>query len=323
MNTIPSFTNRCRIHKAMTADTFLTELKRLLTVYPKAPLHLEGTDNVELSNMIWDSKNLTYCFDCAKCNDSVFTYDSFICSYCLDCDYPVESELCYESVDPFKAYNCSYLEYSANIRDSDYCYWCYNCNDLFGCVNLKGKSFCIFNRQFSEAEYREKVKEYKKWPPEKVLAEVDKLKLNFPLTQTIGAHNENSDYGNYVHYSKNSYMCFDAAHNENCGYLYDSFGSKTSYDMTYGGNKADFSYEIVDCPDIFNCNYSVFCRNCQDSSYLFNCFGVKDSLGCVWLRQKQYCILNRQFSKEEYERLSNMILSELKSKNPGWGDLLY
>lgn len=307
----------------MTAQSFFTEFNRLLSLYPKQPIHIVTSDNCELSDVISNSKNLIYCFDTHKSTDSFYMYDSFICDNCGDCDYAVESQLCYESVDPFKCFNCDFIEYSANMRDSMYCYWSMDCQDVFGCVNLKGKKFCIFNRQLTEVEYRQKVEEYKKWPSEKVLAEVEKLKLRFPLTQTVAAYNDNSDFGNYIHHSKNCYMCFDAAHNENCGYLYDSFGSKNCFDMFYGGNGNELCYENIQSPRAFNCDYLLHALDCQDSSYLVDCFNVKNSLGCIGLRQKEYCILNRQFNKEDYEKLSGQILGELKMSNLGWANLQY
>jgi hypothetical protein len=39
----------------------------------------------------------------------------------------------------------------------------------------------------------------------------------------------------------------------------------------------------------------------------------------VWLRHKQYCILNKQYSKEEYERLVPMIVEHMRSTGE-WGE---
>lgn len=305
----------------MTVNLFFSELQKLILSQPKRPLTIINCENCEFCNEVYNSKNLIYCFDAYNSSDSFYLFDSAQCASCGDCDYAVESELCYESADPFKCFNCDFVNYCANLRDSMFCEWCWNGNDLFGCVNLINKSFCIFNRQLTETEYREKVKEYRKWPPGKVLAYVEEIKKQFPLTQTIAAHNENSDYGNYVHYCKNCYLCFDVAHDGNCGYLYDSFYCNNCHDLTYIGN-TEVAYQAVDCANLFNCNYVVHSSYCHDSSYLFNCYNVKNSLGCVGLKNKQYCILNRQFSKEEYERLNSHILTELNKVNFGWNNLI-
>jgi hypothetical protein len=307
----------------MTAETFLTELQKIITSQPKPANKVLFSENCDLADEVYYAKNIMYGFDSAKITDSAYIYDSFICDKCVDCDYAVESQLCYESVDPFKAYNCDFLNYCANIRDSSYCHWCWDSNDLFGCVNLKNKSFCIFNRQLTEAEYREKVKIYKAWPPEKILAIVEELKSRFPLTQTIAAHNESSEYGNYMHYCKKCYLCFDAAHDENCAYLYDTFDATNSMDMTYCGKQADLSYEIVSSASTFNSDYIYWSENLTDCAYIFNSTDLKNCLGCSNLSHKQYCILNRQLTQENYEKISSQILADLRAKNAGWGSLYY
>lgn len=306
----------------MTANGFFTELQKIILSQPKLPVVVVNCENCTLCNEVYNSKNLFSCFDAYQITDSFYLFDSFICANCGDCDYAIESELCYESVDPYKAFNCDYLEYCENIRDSAYCYRCSG-NNLFGCVNIKNKSFCIFNRQLTESEYNEKVKKLRALPPEKILAAVENIKKRFPLTQTIAADNENTTYGNYIHFDKDCYLCFDAAHDVNSAYLYDSFNCRMSYDLTYVAVGTELTYSAVDCATLFNCSFCVHANNCQDSSYLFNCSNVKNSLGCVGLKNKEYCILNRQFTKEEYEKLKSEILSQVNSANLGWADLSY
>jgi|SRR5581483_117515 len=305
----------------MTAQAFFNELQKIISSRPKYPTKVLYSENCEYGNELYFCKRVFWGFDDVKCTDCSYIYDSFLCAQCLDCDYAVESELCYESVDPFKCFNCNYIEYCANLQDSSYCYNCYPGKNLFGCVNLQNKSFCIFNRQLTEDEYKEKIKIYKTWAPERVLAEVEKLKKLYPIMPAVEAHNENTIYGNYIHYDKNCYLCFDAAHDENGAYLYDTFEANNTLDATYCGDHADLSYEVVSSARLFNCNYVYWSEKCQDSSYLFNCLNVKNSLGCVDLAHKQYCILNRQFSKEEYEKISAEILSEITKSGLRWDNL--
>jgi len=306
----------------MTADTFFKELNKLLTRYPKALPNIANSENSDYGEHLAYCKNMYIAFDCANSTDSMYVYDSFIAKNCVDCDYAVESELCYEGVDPIKSYNSDYLEYSVNMRDSAYAANCVNCHDVFGCVNLQNKSFCIFNRQLSEEEYRQKVTEYKKWPPEKVLAMVEELKKRYPVTQTHETHNQNSAYGNYSDFNKNCYMCFDGSHSENSGYLYDSHHNISCYDAASSYHN-ELSYENTDGTKVYNSAYTVLSNNVQDSSYTFNCSNVKNCIGCVSLSNKQYCILNRQFTKEEYETVSKQILEVLKEKNAGWENIKF
>ncbi len=306
----------------MTSDEFLKELKRLIATHPKRPSQVLNSENSEFGSNIYYSKNLYNCFDCSRSTDLTHSTDSHDCVNSSDLDFCYESELCYECDDIHHCFNCSYLEYCGTMTDSDFCYDSSGCHDVFGCVHLDNKSFCIFNRQLTEDEYREKVKYLKTLPAQKIIDEVNKIKSTHPVTQTRSLHNENSDYGNYVFYSKNCYMCFDTAKNEDCGYIHDSSNHKNSYDVSQSG-ESELSYEVIDSGNIFNSDFIMFSKLCNDSSYLFDCSNVKNSIGCVRLDHKEYCILNRQFSQEEYEKIAAPLLSGLRSKYIGWDDLIY
>ena len=130
-------------------------------------------------------------------------------------------------------------------------------------------------------------------------------------------------YGNYFYRNKNSYLLFDALGNEDSSYMFDAYHSKTCFDITQSSEN-QLSYEVTDSASLFNCHHMVWCAYCQDSAYLFDCSNVSHCLGCVGINRKdEYCILNRKFSKEEYERISKEILADLASKNLGWANLVY
>lgn len=305
----------------MKPQRFFEEFASLIKKFPHVPPAIFNSENCDYGNNVYYSKDLFFAFDDANCTDSYYIYDSYMCPSCVDADYCSESELCYEGVDAFKCFNCTYVEYCGNMRDSDYVYDCMNCHDVFGCTNLVNKSFCIFNRQLTEEEYKEKIGAYKRLPAEKVLAMLKEVKMRYPLTQTYEAHNDNSSYGNYSHYNKNCYLSFDAAHNENCSYLYDSFHNKACFDMTYGSQNNQLSYEIVDSGNLFNCAYALYSNASNDSMYIVNCNNVKDCIGCYGLANKQYCILNRQLTQEEYLKEKTVLLSGFKQEKSGWSNI--
>lgn len=306
----------------MTADIFFKELKRIVLSQPKLITHSLNSENSEYGDQLYYCKNMINSFDTLNSTDCMYVFDCQACVNCIDCDYSFESQLCYECVDTHKSFNSQFLQDCYNVRDSSFAYNCYDCNDIFACANLRGKSFCILNRQLNENEYREKVKQFKTLPAEKILQMLEELKKQFPLTQTHGLNNENSPYGDYIYNSKNCYMCFDNHKSENSGYLYDSGGHKNCYDSTFSG-ESELSYEIIDSTHLFNCSYAIWSGHSYDSNYIIACGNVKNCLGCVNLYQKEYCILNRQFTKEEYEQQSKQILEELKGKNLGWDDLVF
>jgi hypothetical protein len=50
--------------------------------------------------------------------------------------------------------------------------------------------------------------------------------------------------------------------------------------------------------------------------YCENCFSCNNCFGCVGLRNKQFCILNKQYTKEEYEALVPTIIEHMQKE---WG----
>lgn len=311
----------CRKFK-MTAELFFQEFKKLILTNPIRPSQVLNSENCEYGNYIYYCKNLYNCFDCGQSSDGTYLFDTHSCANSADCDFCFESELCYESVDAVNCFNGNYLSNCKNVSDSSYSSDCVNCHDIFGCVRLNNKSFCIFNRQFTETDYREKVKYLKTMPEEKILAIVSDIMKLQPYTQTHEENNENSPFGNYIYYNKNCYLCFDASRNEDSGYLYDSASNKSSYNITQS-SRCELSDEVIDSGDIFNSDHVVFSKNCADSSYIIDCLDVRNSLGCVKLEHQQYCILNRQLTKDEYERISKPLLAEIRQKNLGWENVAY
>jgi hypothetical protein len=67
---------------------------------------------------------------------------------------------------------------------------------------------------------------------------------------------------------------------------------------------SEICYENVDCDKCFNCFYT---NNCQNSKYLYycdNCSGCEYCYFCSNLNNLKYCILNKQYSKDDYERMT-------------------
>jgi len=295
----------------MNFGQFLDKYNELKLKYPHPPPYILKCENSDYGDYLADCKNAFFCFDTSYSQNIIYLFDSYRAINCCDGDYIVESENCYECIDILKAYNCTYLNYCARIYDSHFCYDCNDSNNLFGCVYLNFKKYCIFNRQYSKDEYEKKVSELIGKRPEENLKEMRKLLPRFPVSVTNVTHAENSDYGNHVHYSKNMYLCFDAARSENCAYCYDSHQNKNCYDLTQTFI-SEFSYESIDSVTIHNSFYMEGCTDVYDSGFCEYCDQSHHLFGCFGLVHKEYCLLNKQYSKEEYEKQVKEIMKSLR-----------
>ncbi|MGH7249836.1 MAG: hypothetical protein ACREGC_02580, partial [Minisyncoccia bacterium] len=88
---------------------------------------------------------------------------------------------------------------------------------------------------------------------------------------------------------------------------------KDSYDYVDGWTAAERMYE---CVTVGSQTYDV--RFSQDgghglhtADYTILCFGGSNLFGCVGLRDAQYCILNKQYTKEKYFELRDKIIKQM------------
>ena len=119
--------------------------------------------------------------------------------------------------------------------------------------------------------------------------------------------------GDIVGESKNCYRCFDTIYAENCKYVTWNGGKLADTYDSYGTGKAELLYEAVDSGLGVSQKFTVVLWGGHDVQYCYNCHGSNNLFGCIGLRDKQYCILNRQYTKEEYENLVPKIIEQMNS----------
>jgi hypothetical protein len=297
----------------MDFQQFQEEFNKLKQEFPLPPNKSSKVENTDYGDYLYDVKNAYFTFDTSFSKDLIYIFDSFKAVNCCDGDYVIESENCYECIDVLKAYNCTYLNYCGRIYDSHFCWDCGDSNNLFGCTHLSFKKFCIFNKQYTEEEYYKKVKELLKRTPEENLRELKDLAMTYPVTVTNNNHSENSDYGNHIDYSRNMYLCFDCAHSEDCGYCYDAHHNNFCYDLTQSFHN-QFCYECVDIAQSSNCFFVNKCGSMSDSSFCEECRNSNHLFGCYGLDKQEYCILNKKYSKEDYEKNVKEIMDSYRKQ---------
>ena len=239
-----------------------------------------------------------------------------------DCLRMNESELCYESIGQNKAYRVFFSEECDACSDVWFSRNCYNSTNCVGCVNLRGASYQIFNVQYTKEEYAKKIAEMRldSWAH---LEELQRASREFWLTQPYREYSGSSlnvnVTGEYVYESKNANDVYIGNGMEDCRYtqMITVGPARDCQDYTGWGDTAELVYETVGSggkisqvkfssycyPDTFNVEYSMWAS------------GVKNCFGCVNLKRRQYCILNKEYTKEEYEVLRAQIVEDMK-KNP-------
>jgi hypothetical protein len=85
-------------------------------------------------------------------------------------------------------------------------------------------------------------------------------------------------------------------------------------------DKGQLSYEVQGVDSPYGTIVARSCTNTiTNSCYCDMCFGVQDSFGCFGLKYNQYCIFNKQYSKEDYFILKEKIIEHMR-KTKEWGE---
>ncbi len=245
--------------------------------------------------------------------------------YVVDVSNITGSELCYECIDVRKSHSCRYCIDCENCSDSFFLRACISCRDCIGCMNLRQKQYCIFNEQFTKEEYEKKKEELSVHTYSGVEALRKKAKefhLTLPNRYVQTEQIENCT-GDHLYDSKNATECIDCSDLEDCRYCVRVFGVKSSMDYTAWGDKSEKMYQCASCGDgCYNLRFCTTCvGNCSNLTYCGHSTSSKNCFGCVSLKRKQYCILNKQYTQEEYEQLIPKLIDHMKSCGE-WGEFL-
>jgi len=304
--------------------SFLEQLRKLNFSVPWPSRSVRGLVNSDYCNNASYLKNCYLCFDCNDEENCQYCVGSNYSKDSMDCYFSLSAELCYEALECNSLFQCFYCSDTKDCRNLKFCEECVNCSDCFGCFNLRNKQYHIFNEPYSKEEYFKELGKINIGSYKKV-GEIKKkfyeFKLKFPMKYMHGNHNKNVT-GEYIYRSKNTFNCFEVGGCENVRYsqqLADT--AKDSYDYTNWSQNSELVYEAISCGD--NCRNIKFCFDCwpamQDSEYCLCCHSCSNCFGCMGLRSKQYCILNKQYAKEEYEALVPKIIEHMK-KDKEYGE---
>jgi len=303
---------------------FWEQIKELLESVPLLAIDVNYTTlkNSDYSNGIGWSKNCYMTFWADFCEDVFYSSILNKLKRSADCIRGYESELCYGSVGFSRCYNMFFSDQCDDCLDVWFSRDCYGCTNCIGCVNLRGAKNCIFNQQYSKEEYEKKVRELKLDSYEslqKIWEEAYKFWLSKPYREYNGHSLNFNVSGEHVYTSRNSKEMYIANGTENskwCQFITVP-PVKDSWDYSGWGNNAELMYECASVGEnASNIKFCVECfPDCMSLEYCFWCIAGKNNFGCASLKRKQYAILNKVYSKEEYQKLKEQIIEDMK-KNP-------
>ena len=298
------------------SKTFFEQYEKLFKNVPRLGIIKQGfINNSEYTNRVSDLKNCYLIFASNRNEDCLYGELFWESKNCMDCYNVHKCEKCFECID---CYSCNGLKYSKECSeciDSYFMLNCRNCQNCFGCTNLRNKSYCIFNEQYEKGAYLERISELKitnRNDLENIKKIVYQKSLENIVPSMVEHHSTNSS-GNWIESSKNVKMSFNCEKVEEGKYSFGIFGSKDIMDYTYWGLSSELIYES--CSIGRQCSAVSFCSESWDqlikAEYCINCRSSSNLFGCVGLYKKQYCILNKQYTKESFDELRTKIIQHM------------
>ena len=296
-------------------------LAQLFELYKEVPKYNSAATRMVNSDYSGNASNLRNCYllfnsnfseDCAYGNGIDYSKN------CYDGSHIQKTERSYES---FWLTNCFDTHFSMQCDDCVAVWFsknCRGCNDCFGCVNLINKSHCFFNEQLTKKDYDQKLKEMNldsRSSLKSVEEKVKNFRLKFPNKFMFGIKNTDVT-GEYITHSKNVKKSYLIRECKDLKYVQYSQvpSSWDCMDSTLIGYQSELFYETSVC-GWGGANFQ-FCSECWDGGREFQyCLfcgrSAANLFGCVGITRQQYCILNKQYTKEEFLALRKKIIEHM------------
>jgi len=281
-----------------------------------------SSDNSQYTNHSGYNKN------CYMCINTGFSQDLIHCSNysvhnrsCVDCSAIQQCERCYFCLNTTNTSRSAFLFECQNCSDCRFCYDCQSCQHCFGCWNLQSASYRIFNTPYSREDYFAKLEELRP----KTWTSVRKTFRTFRNTILEKAvhpaeRNLHCEYctGDQLKYSHNTHHSFYTLRSDNCAYCYDAAKMTDCWDVTEP-HEGELQYETHACHFVHSAIACCKCYHSSDLYYCLFCHHCSDIFGCIGLKHKEYCILNKQYSKEDYAKHQLRLFEHMRETGE-WGE---
>jgi len=286
--------------KEITEASFFEQLWEVLRHATIAGSKVIGESiNSTYNDIILWAKNAYLNFVVLESENVMYSYAVNACTNVYSCLQVLKSESIYQSRAVTESQK---IFYSSSIQTSNNIWFCANmvwCSECLFCDGLENQSYCINNEQLDKQTYETMKKQLldkrelfddwfglvlaKPWANvwddihgtfNRQCSDIENWFMNFQVTK-----GRNVVFGSGTALSENIVDCF-------------SFGWTSATDcyatMGVWWNASHIYGSVETSPNVYNCFYCYLVDSC---SYC---------VWCVWLRNKEYCIFNKQYDKDEW-----------------------
>jgi hypothetical protein len=298
---------------------FVEQLLELWRAVPRAAAYSSGAADSRVVHGVREAERCFLVFDSSSIQDCLYSDELKNSLACVDCHHLEDCAWCYECLVSAGCERLCFGEFCTGCRNSWFLSQCRDCSDCLFCCNLQGKRFHIFNRPVTEEDFTAALRELSLHA--RPLLELARNRFADFCASTLVPHISESESrevtGNYL---------------RRCERMRNAFECEDCQDVINGHNLRNVhtAIDCVLCSDaellsqsigIFNGSRVLSCVNCdsvENAAYSSDCEDCADIFGCVSLRHRRYCILNKQYSPDEYQQVYSGIVEHLTKRNL-WG----
>jgi hypothetical protein len=295
---------------------FFTQFKELFGKVPRLNLFQMNSANSEYSNIIRDCKNTYLSYSITNNSEDIYYSKNVDKSkQIIDCLGINDCEKSAHLVYGANAYGVVFSVITRSCLNSSFLFDCHGCSDCFMSSNLRNKKYIFRNKQLSKEEYEEKIAQINFGSNKnfsELVKEFEELKMNAihryaDIVRSVHAT------GNALGNVKNAQECFEAYDMENVKWVSRSYAIKDSMDVVNTGIGSELVYEYASggahLQKVIGCVAAL--NPLSDAYYSGWCGSSSDLFGCFGLRSKKFCILNKQYTEEEYKKMVPKVIDHM------------
>jgi len=298
--------------------SFFEQYDELLKTVPLPVLHTEHSTLIdsEYCNGVSDLKNCYLLFMADRAENCAYFNSCSIAKDCFDLAFSNNNELCYDGLNLKNCYQTFFSRDCTECHNVAFSADLVGCSDCFVCIGLRKSQFYIFNQPYTKEEYKEKMKELDFGSHDRVqelkkISEEHFLKYPRKNFHTIKAYDSSGDYLFNCQNVKNSFWV-DTAKDVRYSQLLQAFNTNKAYDYSGFSYNSEWIYECAWVGiSTNNVKFTYWNYSAHDVEYCYGCHSSGNMFGCVGIRNGEYCILNKQYSKEEYYELVEKIKKQM------------
>jgi hypothetical protein len=283
---------------------FFSQLFDLFKKQPRIYQYRLGTViNSDYGNSVVNSKNAYLSYSVIDCEDVMYSEGIDRSKNTLDSFASYDLDSCYYNILSDRNYNSHFLLSSRSCIDSYFLYDCTNCQNCCLSSNLRNQQYVFRNKKLSKEEYQKAVED-----------------LN--LSSHTGFSNSKNEFIEIYRNAIHKYADIVSSQNVTGDFIINSKDVFRSFDISNMSENVRYSSRIIKAKDIVDSSYvltgemiyeslsassnsyrqicSFLCFTSKYMEYCLFCKNCSNCFGCIGINNSEYCIFNKQYTKDEY-----------------------